>query len=301
MMSCFVFLFFSNCVSIKSNYLKLRYGSAIDEPIAPEKLRFPANDVRVFQKSPVWELAKAIFFYDFVKVKLLSDKYKSALDTPDPYLGNSLLIFSIRTENEEAVRILLESGANPNFKSPFSHRTPMQNAAKSTIRILRMVAEKGGDPNYGTEKSPSAMVEAHSLEHLKIMLSGSGDMHMKNEFGGSLLLSTYLLYDKLDIVLYLLHAGVDFRGKLAESVGNNYGKPREQKVSLFLVEELRFKTYPLESSEYKDKMQIVKFLQEHGIEYKYAPIPLATITEIDRIAVREGWSERRKKKYLEKY
>ncbi|MCC5814167.1 MAG: hypothetical protein JJT78_05370, partial [Leptospira sp.] len=79
------------------------------------------------------------------------------------------------------------------------------------------------------------------------------------------------------------------------------GKPKEELVPLYLVDKLRFKVYGLQSDWYREKMDIVRFLEKKGINYWTTQIPYNTKIDIDRLSERNRWSETQKQEYLEKY
>ena len=67
--------------------------------------------------------------------------------------GCTLLIYSIRTNNENIVRFLLDHGACPNLKSTepdmlLYERVPLMNAfMPRRMKIVNLLLENGADPN----------------------------------------------------------------------------------------------------------------------------------------------------------
>jgi hypothetical protein len=67
----------------------------------------------------------------------------------------NLLIAAVKSDNEEAVRALLEAGANPNFRNPFSERkhSPLHIAAKRNLfPIVQLLIQFGADPGAKSVK-----------------------------------------------------------------------------------------------------------------------------------------------------
>jgi uncharacterized protein len=342
-------LFFThiNCYLVTSSFKRVLFSGHLQKPVDPEKLTLGSDrDYRVFQRTPVWDLAYALAVGDLGEVKDLAKKHKDTIDTPEPKYGTTLLSYAIRNGQISSVKILLENGANPNIspKPPeslkntpikndipgnwmnhgfpddymdYHNYTPVHAAVATSPEMLRVVLENGGDPNlqsdikyshtdynglsYTIYGGYSPLMYAKNLEILKLLVEAGGNIHLKNKYGGSLLLQKYIIHDRLDQIYYLLEQGVDYRGILSYSKGDNYGKPKEELIPLYLVDNLRFNVYGLDTNWYKQKMQIVQFLGSKGIDYWKAPIPDAAKIKIDRIAEGYRWSERQKKEFLEKY
>ncbi|WP_167396550.1 hypothetical protein [Leptospira ellinghausenii] len=115
------------------------------------------------------------------------------------------------------------------------------------------------------------------------------------------MLAKYMIYDRLDLVLYLLERGVDYKGVMSYTGGSNYGKPNEEKVSLFLVDKLRYKVYGLDTKWYQEKIKIIRFLASQGIDYWKTPIPQTIINRISEMSKTNNWSERKKNEFISKY
>lgn len=342
-------LFFTqlNCYKITSSFKRVIYSGHLQKPVDPEKLTLGSkSDYRVFQRTPVWNLAYALAVGDLGEVEELAKKHKEIIDTPEPKYGTTLLSYAIRNGQKNAVQILLENGANPNaspkppeslintpldYDKPgnimnhgypddyndYNNYTPVHAAVATSPEMLRIVLKNGGDPNlhsdlkysqtdynnysYTITGGYSPLMYAKDIDTLKLLVEAGGNIHLKNKYGGSLLLKKYSVHNRLDQILYLLEQGVDYQGVLSYSVGLNYEKPKEELVPLYLVDELRFMVFGLESNLYKQKFQIVQFLSSKAIDYWKTPIPIYALNEIDRISKTNKWSESKKQEFISKY
>ena len=107
------------------------------------------------------------------------------------------------------------------------------------------------------------------------------DINFVNEYGGGNPLKEALLARKEDIVKYLLiEKKADYRNP--EKITTIYGD------IIDIVFKLRGWTFPLDSEDYKVKMEIVEYLKEQGVDYRSSPIP----TDIQRRYTQE---------YLDRY
>lgn len=166
-----------NCYKITSSFKRVIYSGHLQKPIEPQKLTLGSkSDYRVFQKTPVWELAYALAVGDLGEVEELAKKHKDIIDSPEPKYGTTLLSYAIRNGQVDAVEILLAHGANPNVSpqapeslknTPINHDipgsilnhgypddyndynnyTPVHAAVATSPEMLRIVLKNGGDPN----------------------------------------------------------------------------------------------------------------------------------------------------------
>lgn len=79
------------------------------------------------------------------------------IDTPEPLLGNSLLMYAIFNNKLNSAKALLQNGANPNFVNK-NNDTPLIYAIKkNNIPAIRILTKFGASPNLapgGPDNSP---------------------------------------------------------------------------------------------------------------------------------------------------
>lgn len=248
------------------------------------------NDVRLFNSTPVWEMAKAIEKNDTLSLRaLLKEQPKSILNYQEKKFGQSLLNWSVYASHYPAVKVLAELGADPNLKAKDS-TSAFINAANhyESTDYLKTLLIYGGDVNAAADidapqhhRTP-LMASAKSLENVKILINaGANPNFVYNKNGEMQSALVYAFYsDNIDIIKYLImDVGVDCKHATGVTITGD---------SLYVTNDLRLLPYPLKSIEYKKKMEVVAFLKKQGIDYLKAPIPAHYLKIYD-------------KDYLEKY
>ena len=80
-------------------------------------------------------------------------------------------------------------------------------------------------------------------------------------------LENALLLDRMDVALYLLEHGADYTRKFCVIDESN------TTCYVDILYMLRLNVFPLDSPEYRDKLKIVTFLKNKGMDYWKSPIP----------------------------
>ena len=89
---------------------------------------------------------------DLEKVRHLLSKGvdPNCASTAREYLGSTPLINAVNSENTDLVKILLDGGADPNFRWSCYIKSPLCWAAwYSNTTIVKMLLDAGADPNNG--------------------------------------------------------------------------------------------------------------------------------------------------------
>lgn len=240
-----------------------------------EENNYLGNDVRLFENTPVWDVAQAIEKNDTAEVKsLLLSKSKDLVDYQEKKFGQSLLNWSVYSGYYPSVKVLAELGANPNLKS-YDSTTAFIQAANhhETLEYLKILLQNGGDVNSVANidapqhlRTP-LMAAAKSLDNVKLLINAGADPNYVYSSNG--MIQSALVYafysDNIDIIKYLIiDVGVNCRNATGFTIDGD---------SLYVNDELRLLPYPIGSLEYKKKMEIVDFLKKQGIDYWKTPIP----------------------------
>lgn len=270
------------------------------------------GDFRLFQETPVWELAKAVQDQKVSKIKRLVKEEKLDVDFQESKYGNTLLMLAVKNEKYQSCETLLELGADPNKPNNHSGSSAMIDAAAinttigSDTKFLKLLLEHGGDPNYvevgerkkgiNTRNTPLIVACGYvdnftksPINKVKVLVEAGADVNYENDLSG-FALRTALFQENYDIVLYLLKNGADYTKVIIDkSEITNDGK------KLYIVDVLRRDIHSLESDKYKQKMEIVAFLKKNGVDYRTSPIPDFVVEDVKKRYPR-NWQE-----YLEKY
>ena len=104
-----------------------------DREVDKSKLR--GYDYRLFQKTPAWELAKAVWDDDFKKINELTKKDTNLINYQDSKFGETLLFLTMWHNQKETFKLLLSLGANPNIHDTYDGTSPIIEACKGRLNI----------------------------------------------------------------------------------------------------------------------------------------------------------------------
>ncbi|WP_165826537.1 ankyrin repeat domain-containing protein [Chryseobacterium oncorhynchi] len=237
----------------------------IDKDKKVDKNKLLGDDYRLFQDTPAWVLAKAVWNDDVDKIDEEVKKNPQILNYQESKYGNTLLHLSIFNDNYNSFKELLKLGANPNIADSFHCTTPLIEACESFDNRTRYVEELikyKADINYiecnkGKEKQKTnrtALVAASGRGHLKIvklLVENGAEIDYKKGTNGSAL-SSAVLGEDYDVVLYLLEQGADCRQILYQKGGADDLHPVYMRT--LEKEDTKFKS----SSEYSEIKELLK-------------------------------------------
>lgn len=264
-----------------------------------DKSKLHGYDYKLFQKTPAWELAKAVWDDDFKKINELAKKDKNLINYQEPKFGETLLFLTMWHNQKETFKFLLSLGADLNIHDTYDGTSPIIEACKDRLNIefAMILLRNGANPNdveigkrregNSTRYTPlMAAAKSGNIDLVELLVNKGANLNYKNEFDQSAL-SESITQGKYDVILYLLKNGVDYRMPTS--------KNEDQHKTYYIEDELQYMLPELNSSEYKTKMLIVSFLKEKGVVYKRVPVPEYVLKQVkDRYP--NNWQE-----YLEKY
>ncbi|MFD0751470.1 ankyrin repeat domain-containing protein [Mucilaginibacter calamicampi] len=230
-------------------------------------------DIELFQETPVWDLAKAVRDENVDEIKRILMYRKVKVDYQEPTFGESLLLWAVWSNHYKSAKALLEGGANPNLPDHQDGKTPFIFSAEKfeTSDYLKLLLTHGGNINFVTTNdstnmytTPLVTASYHRLESVKLLVDAGADINYVDK-GFRSPLSAAFTFKKVEIIRYLLiDKGAQYDIPMGETVD---GKP------LTIANHLRTLVFPLDSKQYKVKMEIVKYLKTKGIDYFKTPIP----------------------------
>ncbi len=247
------------------------------------------DDFRLYKHTPAWSLAKAVEDEDTTEISKQVLQMHISVDYRDPEYKQTLLMLATRTNKIESVKKLLELGANPNAHND-STKYFGQSAVllacrftRPTSKILALLLKYGGDPNSTAcgvqenglgeivpirEFALSAAVFS-SFEKVKLLVDAGANINYATSTANCAI-ENCMIFDRMDIMLYLLQKGADYRRKFTEI---DLDKPDYPTFEVDILYKLRKCVYPIGSKEYTDKMKVVNFLKKKGLDYWKSPIP----------------------------
>lgn len=247
------------------------------------------DDFRLYKHTPAWSLAKAVEDEDTTEISKQVLQMHISVDYRDPEYKQTLLMLATRTNKIESVKKLLELGANPNAhndSTKYFGQSAVLLACRFTrpsSKILALLLKYGGDPNSTAcgvqenglgeivpirEFALSAAVFS-SFEKVKLLVDAGANINYATSTANCAI-ENCMIFDRMDIMLYLLQKGADYRRKFTEI---DLDKPDYPTFEVDILYKLRKCVYPIGSKEYTDKMKVVNFLKKKGLDYWKSPIP----------------------------
>jgi ankyrin repeat protein len=184
----------------------------------------PGYDFKLFRNTPVRELADAVESDDPVRVRAAVHAEKAYLDFQEPKFGSTLLKLTVLNKKVFAAKVLLDSGANPNLRSPKNGSTPFLIACRfaawnpKVLQILDEMVRHGADVNDReirvdtTNGSVDTMtttalqhtVQSGKLAAVKLLIDNGAKLDAQPKKGVGSLLFLASAATQLDILRYLL-------------------------------------------------------------------------------------------------
>ena len=260
--------------------------SSCTEPNVKDML---GDDFRLYKHTPAWSLAKAVEDEDTTEISKQVLQMHISVDYRDPEYKQTLLMLATSTNKIESVKKLLELGANPNAhddSTKYFGQSAVLLACRFTrpsSKILALLLKYGGNPNStacGVQENGlgeivpirdfalSAAVFS-SFEKVKLLVDAGANINYATSTENCAI-ENCMIFDRMDIMLYLLQKGADYRRKFTEI---DLDKPDYPTFEVDILYKLRKCVYPIGSKEYTDKMKVVNFLKKKGLDYWKSPIP----------------------------
>jgi len=275
-----------------------------------DKAELTGDDYRLFQNTPVWELAKAVQDEDEKKINEIIIKDPKLINYQEPKFGNTLLMLTIMNQQIKPFRYLLEKKADVNIHNNYEGTSALIEAAsfkQYDTEFAEILLQYGANVNdIQTEKTEPNKVKSvlmkaaktGKLDLVELLVKNGASVNYQNEYGQSAL-SESLMVRKYKVSYYLLQNGADYERPIFYrpdySIPVENQDPNDKGKPMYLVDVLREAFLDFDTDEYKYKMKIVDFLKSKGIDYRASPIP----DYIKKKAQEEypnNWKE-----YLEKY
>lgn len=229
------------------------------------------SDVRLFRSTPAWALAQAIKAEDTSEIRRLLISDISLINFKEPKYGQSLLEWAVFCNYYNSTKVLAEMGADPNLQSN-DGTSPFILAANKfeTSDYLRLLLKYGGDVNAVAQsqeqrlRTPLMAAAGTRLESVKLLVDAGADINFLYPKYQCALKSA-AAFGKIDIVKYLIiEKNVDFSYTLGETIDNEY---------YYITDMMRNMAFPLDSEDYKIKMEVVEYLKEKGMNYWETKVP----------------------------
>ena len=258
-------------------------ASCYNQETLVDKSKILRNDIRLYQSTPAWTMAKAVKDENTEKIKEEVLQKKIAVDFQDPLYGKTLLMMAIYNRKYESAKTLLLLGANPNHHDTYQGKTPIIDAAgNEDPKYLKLLLEYKGDPNsienvfsgpkkrINSERNSAltACVSSgdgkNNLEKVKLLVEAGADINYTKKGIIQTVFGEALLLGKMDVTLYLVEKGADYTKPVTLFVGGS------EDVSVLYL--LRSTVTELDSYQSQKKMELIAFLKSKGLDYDKEPV-----------------------------
>lgn len=231
-----------------------------------DKSELTGFDYRFFYDTEAWPLAQACRSQDTTEIERLVKIVGIDVNYKEHMRGITVLHSAVAQENAASVRTLLRNGADPNLCMGTEDH-PLGNALclEPSPQIFRYLLEQGGDVNaivFGHEHLINCWTLQKNDEFFKMLIDAGAQINIDSLCEQERQPIVNCLIDqRYKSVLYLLERGAWYDERITE---NGHGILDRLRLDCNLV---------VGSQKHKDKMEVVKFLQEHGLDYWSCPIP----------------------------
>lgn len=116
-----------------------------------------SSDYGIYKNTPLWELAEAVKDEDTLSISRIIKGNSKFANYMDPIYGKTLLMLAVYNRNYNAVKKLLEMGADPNKQAFDDRESALMIAAEISVeghvnpskdlRYLKILLKYGGNPN----------------------------------------------------------------------------------------------------------------------------------------------------------
>lgn len=229
----------------------------------------------LFENTIVEDVASAILEGDTLLLKneiaKLSD---NEINYQEPIFGSTLLYWSTFNGFDSCVEILCRSGAKTDIPVTNGDVALFNSIIRFNLETTKILLAYKADPNYCVwdstylrcNKTPVLIASGLDLEILKFVIRNGGDptAFYPSRFFHSALAEA-CASGKIENVNYLVFdCHVDFDDPLFK---------RFDGTNVYITEELREMTFELNSPQHIEKMRLVAFLKEQGMDYYNTPVP----------------------------
>ncbi len=253
-----------------------------DKPVDNKDLT--GRDYRLFQKTPAWELAKAVQDEDVNKIDKIVSENSGLINYQEPKYGNTLLKLTVMNQQMKSFKALLERKADVSIHNTFDGTSALIEACGSKyydIGFAQMLVEYGANVNdveagkrkkgNSTRETPLiAAAQTGKLDLVKFLISKGADINYQNEFGQSAL-SKSIMANRYEVSYYLLQNGADYKRPIFYrpdySVPSERQDPNDKGKPMYLADVLKEDVSDIDTDEFKYKKRIIEFLKSKGIAY----------------------------------
>lgn len=257
------------------------------------------TNVKIFKDTPVWELALAVKNEKTRTIEKLAKENPELLNYQEPKYGATLLLWAVGMEKYKSAEALLKCGADPNIASTVDGMTPLylaagfswiDNYAKKDPKFVKLLLKYNADPNitYGgnaiIEPGTSPLMNSIrcGIEKTKALVEAGAYINYKTKSGTTAAIKALLAGQNatLEALEYAHYLIVEKKAKVTDPYYPWLVYEENNIQELYPVDILRRWVYPLDSEEYRIKMEIVEEFARQGVNYWDTEIDKYTLEQI---------------------
>ena len=288
--------------------LSLLSGCFMSNP-KTETGEYRIDNVRIFQDTPVWELAQAVSRQNTRQIAQIAANNPELLNFQDPLYGTTLLHWAVGTERFNAAEALLKAGADPNIISTRDGGTALylaagfswiDNQAKTDPKFVKLLLEHGADPNIGFVGNHHTMPEigttplmrsiGSGIEKTRALVEAGADINFRTERGVTAAIQALWHGGPnatLDAIMYAHYLIVEKQADITRPwIRTRAGFAEEVAPVNFLRDWI----YRLDSEHHRIKMEIVEEFARQGVDYWATEITQHQLNQIKRLYP-DSWEE----------
>jgi uncharacterized protein len=231
------------------------------------------EDIEIFKSTPAWKLAKAIKNHETESAEKLLIKNPILVDYKEPCFNLTLLYWTLYNSSNEnnsyynEAKLLIKYGANPYYVLE-DKTTPLTCAANIYINNAKFI-QLCIDSKYTNKLTDSlkriylsdALIIAsgkmqEEVDGVKLLINAGAEINCFNGDSTETPLSASLIQENLNIAKFLL---IDKGAKFDYSI-----KRLIEKTDYPIIEILQNLDFPTNSSEYKIKLDLEKYIKNHS-------------------------------------
>lgn len=263
---------------------EIKYSENREKEVWGKILR--GDDAEIFYGTPLYSAALAIVKKNDDKIEEEINKINlNDINYQEPKFNTTIGHLALINDDISALKLLVSKGLDCNIMDKEGHSvvTSINDSFKSrldnSLEVLKYIIKKGGNVNLlntkkgSHDRTPLIVASKSNLENVKLLIDSGADPNFvykenpSDQFPQSSLISA-LGAQRMDIIAYLIYeAKVDFKS-LKYSPKSKYS-PNGYKILGYL----RFMTFELNSEKHKEKMKLVNYLLEEGLDYWNTEIP----------------------------
>jgi len=243
----------------------------------------PGFDFKLFNDSPVEELASAVKNENVDKINEILKDSSINVDFQESKYGHTLLMLAVANNKTKSVEALLKNGANPNLKSKDDEDNSTTIFAENYSQIcdttiISLLLQYGGDINsiqyidrienngmHSHVKETALMISIsnYCIEVVKFMVDKGAGINQYTYYDGYGAITEAILNEKLDVLKYLI---IEKQANIPAYCFIRPAIDQDPEKYLTITDFLNEQKYESGSENYELRKEILEYLKSKGLK-----------------------------------